>query len=76
VDEDFSLSIQRLTETVASSKVLCSIEFSVDLAELEATIRELEIELEINRMRIENWIANTPIEDRRAIYELLEKQVF
>lgn len=76
MDEDFSLSIQRLTEAVVSGKVSCSIELSVDLAELEASIRELEIELEINRMRLHNWIINTPLEDRRAISELLEKQIF
>ena len=75
MDEDLKQSLERLTESLVSKRIVCSPQFVADLAEVESIIRELEIENNISRLRLFDWINKTPIEDRKEIGELIAAQI-
>jgi len=74
MDEDLKESMTRLTEAVMAKRIVCSPQFVADVAELESMIRELEIENDINRLRLFDWVMRTPDQDRQEIGALLAKQ--
>jgi hypothetical protein len=74
MDEDLKESMTRLAEAVMAKRIVCSPQFVADVAELESMIRELEIENDINRLRLFDWVMRTPDQDRQEIGALLAKQ--
>jgi hypothetical protein len=75
MDEEFKEVLGRLVEFIANKRVVCSPQFVADIAELESIIRELEIENNVNRLRLLDLVNKSPESDRFEIGELLASQV-
>ena len=75
MDEDFQWSLSKIMEAISAGKISCSPEFVADIANLESEIRDLDIENNINRIRLQEWLNKIPLQDRKELGDLLDAQI-
>lgn len=74
MEEHVDDGVLRVIEAVSRQEIECSVMFVADVAELESVIRELELEIGINSIRLNEWISRIPAQDREELEALLEAQ--
>ena len=74
MDEDLSSSVSRITELIFKDQFFCSPSINYDIAAIEESIRDLEIQNGTNKIIIKNWMAGIPDNDKYELNELLQEK--